>query len=449
MSERGLEAAEFAVKRAESLGADQAEAYVGISRTFSIDVENSAIKSAAEKRDAGCGVRCVVAGRVGFAYVTTLDDNDITQAVTNALSLARVSVPDPDFSTLPSVTGSSPRVNGLYDRAMAEIDSESATEIVTRVVDSTAAGLEGRDFAIEAQVKVHTRHVAVANSLGIHHSYEGTFGYVYSSPTIKVDGEQTSTFDYEISRRLNRLNPEAVGKRVAEMVLSMLGARSIEGGTLPVILEPEAVSVILGSGFGAAVNAEEVQFGRSYISDALGDEIASLELTIVDDALLEGGVGSRPFDAEGVFSQRTVILEKGVLKSLLHNSYTSQKDGVENTANASRGSYMNLPSISTSNFVVRSERGSVDDLVQEFGRGVICRDTGDRPNMTTGDLSAMIMEGFYFENGDIKHPLKNTLIGINMRDLLKRVVRVGGDVRQTSGAITPSIVIESATVTSG
>jgi predicted Zn-dependent protease len=75
--------------------------------------------------------------------------------------------------------------------------------------------------------------------------------------------------------------------------------------------------------------------------------------------------------------------------------------------------------------------------------------TGDRPNMTTGDLSAMVMEGFYIENGELKHGLKNTLIGINMRDLLKRVSRVGADTRATASMVTPSIVVESAKITSG
>ena len=82
-------------------------------------------------------------------------------------------------------------------------------------------------------------------------------------------------------------------------------------------------------------------------------------------------------------------------------------------------------------------------------KGVVCRNTGDRPNMTTGDLSAMIMEGYYVENGEIQHPLKNTLIGINMKDLLKSVSHVGSDSRTTFSMVTPSIVIESANITSG
>jgi PmbA protein len=218
---------------------------------------------------------------------------------------------------------------------------------------------------------------------------------------------------------------------------------------MSVILTPLAVSVVIGTGFGDAVNAEEVQQGRSYISDAIGSEIASGELHIVDDGLLKGGVGSRAFDAEGALSQRTQVLKGGVLRSLLHNSYTANKDRVPDTGNASRPSYAGIPTISTTNFVIQPGRGKLEDLVSEVKKGVLCMNTYDRPNMTTGDLSAMVSEGFYIEDGELRKGLKNTLIGINMRDLLKRVNRVGADTRVTGRMVTPSVVVDSAKITSG
>lgn len=449
MKDVALEAAEFAIKKADELGAQQAEAFVGITRSFSIDVENNSIKSASESRDGGVGIRCIVDGRVGFAYVTTLEKDDIVRAVHDSIALAKVSVPDPDFVSLPSTSGTYPEIKGIYDPEMANAGPDVAAQIVSTLIDSTRDVLDGTQYAIEGKVSLSGGVVAIANSLGITAIDESTSGFVFSSPTIKTDDEQTSSYDYAVSCSLKGLTPEKVGENAAKATLALLGGKLVEGGVMPVILTPTAASTVIGGGFAGAINAEEVQFGRSYISDAIGDSIASPELTIIDDALLPGETGSRPFDAEGVPSRRTPVLEDGILKSLLHNSYTAQKDGVENTANAARASYFSLPNIGTSNFVIQPGRGSLEDLVAEFERGIICRNTGDRPNMTTGDLSAMVMEGFYFENGEIKHPVKNTLIGINMRDLLKRVVRVGADVRRTSGMITPSVVIESATITSG
>ena len=449
MKEQLLEIAESAVKMAERLGASQAEAYVGQSHAFSIEAENSAIRNAEETIDAGIGIRSVIDKKIGFAFVTTLSDDDIAEAVAKSVKLARASIPDPDFVSLPSAGGSYPTVKGLYDKNIADLSSEEIADMIIRVIDSTKQVLKGRSYAISAGVQSSSGMNAVVNSLGISCSESRTSIFLSSSPVVKSEDDQTTSYDYQLARNLREVNPEHVGKSGAERTLGLLGPKTIEGGEMSVVFAPLGAATAIGRGFAGAIFAEEVQRGRSYVTDAFGDTIASEHLEIVDDALLPSGLGSRAFDAEGYPSQRTVIIEKGVLKGLLHDSYTANKDDVPNTGNASRPSYSGLPSISTSNFIIKPGKGTLDDLVSEIDRGVICRNTADRPNMTTGDFSAMLYEGFYIEKGEVKHPLKNTLVGINMRDLLKRVTRVGSDTRSTLTMITPSFVIEKATVTSG
>ncbi len=444
-----LEVAEAALREANRLGAEQTEVYVESERAFTIEVENNSIKTAMERRDMGAGIRCVIDKRLGFAYVTTLERQDVLGAVEKAVSLAKSSLPDPHFVSLPSFTGKYPNVMGLYDSQIARLSADTAVDTVMRAVDAAKSTLAGRRYAIEAQFTVATGSRAITNSLGITCESTESSAWISCSPVIKTDGDQTSSFDYQVSRTLHSLRPEQVGTMAAESAIRNLGAKTIEGGNLPVLLAPFAAGFLLGHGFAAAVNAEEVQYGRSYISDALGSQIASEVLTIVDNGVLDGGAGSRTFDAEGYPSQRTQILSSGVLMSLLHNSYTAYKDSVDNTGNAGRPSYAGPPGITTTNFMVMPGQGDQEDLIAEMRRGVLCRMTADRPNMTTGDLSAMVLEGSYIEDGSVKHPVKNTLIGINMRDLLRRVVRVGADVRVTETTITPSILIESARLTSG
>ena len=445
-----LEIGEMVVKRAEELGASQAEAYVAVSRSFTINVENSAIKSASEKRDAGCGIRSVIKkGGIGFAYVTTIQDEDLLEAAARSVELAKASVPDPDFFTLPSYGGTYPAVNGLFDPAIRRLSSEEAADLIMRTVDATNEAVGSKQTAVEAQLNASAGTNAIVNSLGISGSVETASMFIYSSPTVKDDNDQTSSFEFQVSRSLKNIDPEWVGSTAGRNAVNSLGGRTIKGGDMPIIFTPLAVSTIIGGGFGGAINAEEIQYGRSYIADALGESIASEALNIMDDAHIAGGIGSRPFDDEGVPTQRTQILHGGVLKNVLHNSYTANKDQVENTGNASRPSYSGLPSISPSNLVIAPGRGTLDDLVSEIKIGILLRYTGDRPNMTTGDLSAMVMEGHYIKDGAIEHSVKNTLVGINMRDLLQRVYRVGADVRVTSTVVTPSIVVESAKVTSG
>ncbi|TFF92723.1 TldD/PmbA family protein, partial [Candidatus Thorarchaeota archaeon] len=419
------------------------------SRSFSIEVENSSIRGADERRDQGIGVRCIIDKKIGFAYVTSIEKEDVRDCVSRSVSLARAAIEDPDFSTLPSMESRYPSISGLYDKEIASLSSEEAANLIVRVVDSTKASLEKRNYAIAAGIQTSSSISAVVNSLGVSASGEKTLVSIYSYPTIKEGEEQTASYEYQVSRALSEIDPEHVGKTAAEMAVMYLNPRTSEGGEMPVVFAPLGVSTVLGSGFGGAVNAEEVQYGRSYISDAIGDQIASEALEITDNGVLPGGMGSRSYDAEGVPSQKTPILEDGVLKSLLHNSFTANKEDADNTANASRPSYSGVPGISPSNFIVTPGKGDLDDLVSEIERGVLCRNTADRPNMTTGELSAMIMEGFYIENGEMVHPLKNTLIGINMLDLLKRVNNVGSDVRTTFTMVTPSLVIEKAMITSG
>jgi PmbA protein len=449
MKERLLEIAETAVNMAEKLGATQAEAYVGQSHAFAIEAENSAIRSAEEKSDAGIGIRTVIDKKIGFAFVTTLTADDVREAVVKSVKLAKASIPDPDFVSLPSDDNSYPSVKGLFDKNIAELPSETTADMIIRIIDASKEVLEGQNYAISAGVQSSFGMNAVVNSLGISCSEARTSIILYSYPIVKGVDDQTGSYDYQITRDLSEIDPEQVGNSAAKLTLSILGPKTIESGEMPVVFAPLGAGTVIGHGFAGAISAEEVQKGRSYISDAFGDKIASENLEIVDDALLTAGLGSRIFDDEGYPSQRTSIIERGVLKGLLHNSFTANKDGVQNTGNASRPSYAGLPSISTSNFIISPGKGTLDDLVSEIDKGVLCRNTADRPNMTTGDLSAMLYEGFYIENGEIKHPLKNTLVGINMRDLLQRISRVGKDTKTTLAMITPSFVVERATVTSG
>jgi PmbA protein len=219
-----LEIGEMVVKRAEELGASQAEAYVAASRSFTIDVENSAIKSASEKRDAGCGIRSVIKkGGIGFAYVTTIQDADLLEAAARSVELAKASVPDPDFLALPSYDGAYPAVNGLFDPAIRRLSSEEAAELLMRTVDATNEAVGSKQTAVEAQLNASAGTNAIVNSLGISGSVEIASMFIYSSPTVKDDNDQTSSFEFQVSRNLKTIDPEWVGSTAGRNAVSSLG----------------------------------------------------------------------------------------------------------------------------------------------------------------------------------------------------------------------------------
>lgn len=438
-----------AVREAERLGARQTEVYLQFINKLEIKIERGAVRAASKSQDAGCGIRSVVGKKIGYSFITTIGKDDVFQTVHDSISAAKSSAPDEQFVSLPSYSGSYPTIKGLYDERVAELTAEEAVELMVRGVSACreASGLEKN--LIHGLTSATSFTTVIVNSLGLNCHDQRTEMMLDLGAVIGEGDQQCSSSEEITFCRLQQIDPEAIGRTAAERALSLRGARTIQGGDMQLMIAPEAMEKLLGRGLVPAVNAREVQDGKSYLVNSMGSAIAPSFVDIVDDALVEGGVGSRSFDGEGSPSRRTAIVDSGVLTSYLHDSYSSNRAQIENTSNASRSSYQRLPVISHSNLTVSLGHGSRDDLVKEIDEGVLCRLTGDRPNMVTGELSAMIMEGFYIRKGEIQHALKNTLFGTTMQSLLKNISTVGADVEHRGSVITPSIVVDSVKITSG
>ncbi|MFW9935465.1 MAG: TldD/PmbA family protein [Candidatus Thorarchaeota archaeon] len=444
-----LDLGDQVIRDAEKLGAQQAEAYLTSRKQISVQVERGAIKSAEEKHDLGCAIRAVLDKKLGFAYTSTINHEDIQARTRDAIALAKVSLPDVEFHSFPEHSNVYREVPGIDDNKLSTLTSEQAIELIFRAVDSCRAHLKKKQVVIQGGLTIQSKETVIINSLGVSGVYRDTHIDLSVDPTIKEDGHQASSFEFQISRSLSRTNPEWIGECAARNAQRLWHPKTIQERQLPVIFSPMAIDFLFRIGFGEAFNAEEAQMKRSFLADFANTSIAPEFFNISDNALLSNGNRSRPFDAEGVPSQNNKIISKGVLMHFLHNSYTANKAQVPNTGNASRESYQNFPTISPTNLVITPGRGTLEDLISQIGKGILCRVTFDRPNISTGDFSALIMEGFYFDKGEIKHPVKNTLIGINMRDFFQKIMLIGADTRSLNTAITPSVAIESAKITSG
>lgn len=449
MRESLFELGGSALREADRLGATQTEVYLQFINKLEIKIERGAVRAASKSQDAGCGIRSVIGKRTGYSFITSISRDGVFQTVHDSISAARSSVPDEQFVSLSSYSGSYPTVKGLYDERVAELTAEEAAELMVRGVSACreVSGLEKN--LIRGLISASSFTTVMVNSLGLNCHNQRTEMMLDLTVVIGEGDQQCSSWEEMTSCRLQHIEPEVIGRTAAERALSLRGARTIRGGDMQLILVPQAMEQLLGRGLVPAVNAREVQDGKSYLVDSLGSTIAPSFVDIVDDALVEGGVGSRSFDGEGSPSKRTAIVDSGVLTSYLHDSYSSSRAQVENTSNASRSSYQHLPLISQSNLIMSPGHGSRDDLVQEIDEGVLCRITADTPNMVTGELSAMIMEGFYIRRGEIQHALKNTLFGTTMQSLLKNISTVGSDVERRGSVITPSVVVDSVKITSG
>jgi len=444
-----IELGTHVINHAEKLGATQVEAYLESTRTIEVKIEKGLIRLAAEKLDAGCGVRVALGNQLGVSYVTSALEKDLDQSVQDAISAARASVADPDFKSFVSTQSSYPTVKGLFDKELDQIDCEQAVEMMTRAVQASKDVSGKERNLIEGGFTAESKTRVVVNSQGISGLSSETKSELEVYSAIGTGDDQCSSWDDLNSRNLAAINPETIGAKSARNALALRGAQSMDSGDMPLILTPRALWAVLGTGFVNALNARQIQDGKSYLVDSLGSQIAGSELEIFDNGILPGALGSRPFDAEGYPSQRTSLIDSGILQNYLHDSYSSAKDGVSSTGSAKRSSYRATPTIGASNLVVTPGTSTLDEMISEVNQGVLCTFTFDRPNFVTGELSAMIMEGFLILKGEVQHALKNTLFGITMQDLLKKTIQVGSDVENRAQVITPSISVESAKITSG
>lgn len=261
-----------------------------------------------------------------------------------------------------------------------------------------------------------------------------------------------SGFEFQGARAIRELDLQWIGLESARQSIRQLGSRKISSGELPVVFGPKVTAGIIASGVASACSAENIWKKRSYLTGKFGETIGSDEITVVDNGTLPNGIATDPFDGEGAPRTVTKIMDKGVLKSSLHNSYTARRAGVKNTGNAARGGgwdYRATPSIGYTNLILKPGKGNLDELASEVSEGILLLYTGDRPNLATGELSAQVTVGFKIEKGDVTYPIKQATVGIKLIDLLQNMEAVGEDARQISGVIAPSTRVSKAMISGG
>jgi len=441
------ELAEEVVELVGRLGGKVCDVLVADARLATAEVEKGSVKQASYMADPGIAIRVFENGSSGFAYCTNQGAAEVNEAAELAVSMARAGTPDADFKALPSP--STPVVvDGLYDPKVAALRPEEAVDLLLSLVDEASA--DERMSSVNAGLTVSTGEVALANSNGLVASQRMTSFDVFAEAVARSGGVMFSGMDYASSRKLDPDAPLKVGSSAREHALKGLTHKKMQTGDYPVILDPLAAGYILSAAVGSGANAESVQRRRSYLAGRLGSTVGSEVLSIYDDPTLEWAIGSTSFDGEGVAPMRKAVIEDGKLRTYLHDSYTAGKDSVESTGNSSRGgaiwSYRHPPGISSANLVVRKGDVSLDEMVEDCGRGVYLRVTFDSPNLATGEFSCLIMEGYAIENGEVGPAIRQSTMGIGLLDMFSKIDLMGSCPRNAFGVETPAMRISSARI---
>jgi len=438
-----------AVEAAQRAGADAADALQLASDSVEARVRGDEIEYVKQARERALGLRAFVRGARGLAtaLVSTSDlsRDAIQKLAEDAVALARATAPDPDAG-IPSdgFARDWPELELLdaRDRAVpleTRLAEAREAEAAARAVDPRIVNSEGTSVGSSFDA------VALANSAGFEGRYESAQHYLSSSPVAAEDGAMQTDYWLSLARRRSELAPAAsVGRRAAERALAQLGARSVATQQVPVIFEAPAARGVLGSLVGC-LSGGAVYRKTSFLAGKLGERIGSDAVTVIDDGRRPSGLGSRPFDAEGQATRRTVAVEKGRLASFLLDVYSARKLGARSTGNASRGA-SSAPGVSPSNLWLEPGRGTLDELLRDTGRGLLVTGMfGHGFNPVTGDFSRGA-RGFWIEGGERAYPVEEITVAGNLADLLRDVDRVANDLLWLGSIAAPSFRVARLTV---
>lgn len=441
-----LSACELAEKTALRNGADEAEAYASLDKEIEVFIERNDIKVGKAHSKTALGIRIFRKKAAGFAATNDISEISIEKAVSNALGIAKVA-PTDRFNTLPSDSKLT-LLKGIYDKKAESFGAKDALENALLMMQ-TAKDYDRRITVDSGAFNTTVSHYALCNSNCIEVSERiSTFSWAISG--MAVDGSEVSNLDYQTSgtHKVKDVNVEKTAKEFAANVVHSLGAKRVESFKGSAIFSPNAVAEVIASIIVSSVNANSVQKGMSKLSTKLGKKIANQKLTIIDDGTFVEGLAASSFDREGVPHRPLQIVEKGVLKSFMYNTYTATKDGVKSTGHAIGGA-RGSPSVGPTNIIMSKGRDSLDSIIGDTKKGLLVTRFSGNVSSVSGDFSGVVKGGFLIENGGKKHPVKETLIAGNVFERINNIQAVSEERKTVGTFILPYLCVGNIPVTAG
>jgi PmbA protein len=434
------------IEMARRAGADDSECTIAEGNEFSVTVRLGEVEQLTEAGSRGAGVRVLVGKHVGSGYTSDLSPEGLRAMVASAMDVARITTDDP-FAGLPEASelGRLETDLELYSDTVAALSTEwkieqaRAAEAAALARDPRIVNSEGGSFG------TYLSHNVFANSRGFTGEYRSSSCSMSAVPMAKDGDSMERDFWYSAARRADKLEgAEQVGRIAAERALRRLHGRKVATQKVPVVFESRVARSLIDNIF-EAVNGDSIYRGESFLAGKIGEKIAVDGLTVVDDGTIPGLFGSSPFDDEGVPSRRTVVIERGVLKSYLLNTYTARKLKLKTTGNASRGLTGNA-GVGHNNLF--AEPGSVppDEIIRSVKNGFYVTELlGFGVNIVTGDYSRGAV-GLWIENGELTHAVSEITIASTLQEMLAGIEMIGSDLEFRGSVACPTLKIREMTI---
>lgn len=440
------EIATSAIALARELGATDSECTISEGSQFETVVRLGEVENIKDAGSRAAGIRVLEGTRAGSAYTSDLSPEGIRHMVQSAIDIAAIASEDP-LAGLPDAEemGQLAGDLGLYHEdtfslpAAERIEKARLAERAALDADTRITNSEGGSFDSSTGRRVF------GNSRGFLGEYRYASCSLTVQPVAKDNGAMERDYWSSAARSLKDLeSPEQVGKRAAARVLRRLNPRKVPTQRCPVIFEQRVARSIVSNIFDA-INGTAVYRNSSFLAGKLGEKVANDCLTVIDDGTIPGLFGTSPFDDEGVPSRRTVVIENGVLKSYLLNSYTARKLGLKTTGSASRGVAGNA-GVGHGNLYIEKGEQSPEGLIAGVKSGLYVTELiGHGVNILTGDYSRGA-SGLWIEDGKLTFPVAEITIAGNLRDMLFSLEATGSDLEFRGSVASPTLLIREMTL---
>jgi PmbA protein len=423
------------IDHATANGATAADTEISEGFGQNVAVRKGEIETIEYNKDKGASVTVYIGKRRGHASTSDLSDAALKSTVEKALTIARYTAED-DCAGLADADklAKSPPDLDLYHPWGLSVEEAAemarSCEAAALAVDPRLTNSEG------ASVNSHASHFIYANSLGFCDGYSSSRHGISVAVIGEDKGSMQRDYWYTSARSADELeSADSVGRIAGARTVRRLNGRKLDTRTCPVIFEAPIATGLIGS-FVAAVSGGSLYRKSSFLLDSLGTQVFAPLVNIRELPFIPRGIGSSPFDSEGVACQERDVVKDGMLQGYFLSSYSARKLGMETTGNAG-GSH---------NLIVTSGELGLDGLLQKMGSGLLVTELlGHGANMVTGDYSRGAA-GFWVENGVIQYPVEEITIAGNLAEMFKGILAIGKDVERRGSRQVGSILIDRMTV---
>jgi PmbA protein len=438
------ELAQELLKKARASGADAADLLIAEGTEFSVSVRKGEIETLKDAGSKALGLRVFVGKRTASSYTSDFSWPALTPLVDETVAMARATGEDGAAGLPEEMIAAEDLDLGLHDPSVAALPVADRIERARRA-EAVALAVPGITNSQSSSYGSGEGSVVLANTLGFLGSYRTSSASQSVVAQAQRNGAMERDYWYTSGRRIqDLLAPEEVGRIAAERTLRRLGARQVPTGEAVVVFDPETAAEILGTIFGA-LSGYAVFRNATFLKDRLGQAVASPLLTLVDDGRRYRGLGSRPFDGEGLPTRRNVPLEKGVLRHFLCDSYSARKIGARSTGSARRG-VGGGPSVGASNLCFEPGSTTPEEIVGSTERGLYVTDLiGFGIDLVSGDYSQGAA-GHWIEKGELVHPVHEVTIAGNLKQMLLDVDAVGNDLEWRGSSASPTLRLRKMTI---